>query len=92
MRAAWWRRVVPRPLACFGFGVTRMGRPSRVRTSTGEPSSTVAKKRARPRPSTRLSGMSWKGTVVSWGGAQPALASALAAAIVPLTRRNSRRE
>ena len=40
--AAWWRRVSPRPLASFGLGATRMGRPSRVLTSAGEPSSTVA--------------------------------------------------
>ena len=81
----------PRPLASSALGVTRMGRPSRVRTSTGVPSSTVWKKRAGPRPSTRLSGMSWNGTVASCGTWQPALASAPAAASVPLRRRNSRR-
>ncbi|MBK9965002.1 MAG: hypothetical protein IPP07_08975 [Holophagales bacterium] len=81
----------PRPLASVGLGATRIGRPSRVRTRTGPPSITVWKKRARPIPSTRLSGMSWKGIVCSWGGWQPALARAPAAASVPLNRRNSRR-
>jgi len=35
--------------------------------------------------------MSWNGIVVSWGGWQPALARAPAAARVPLSRRNSLR-
>ena len=91
MSAAWCRTLRPRPLASPGLGVTRIGRPSRVFTTTGDPSITVWKKRARPMPSTRFSGMSWNGIVASCGGWHPALARAPAAATAPLTRRNSRR-
>ena len=91
MSDAWWRTVRPRPLASSGRGVTRIGRPSRVLTTTGDPSITVWKNRARPMPSTRFSGMSWNGTVASCGTWQPALIRAPPAASAPLTRRNSRR-